>query len=189
MTEDNNVAIQDIVALKATLGIRALDEVKFNSSGLSKEKKIAMTDGVLDIMQCCTMFICINEGIDKGALAESAAEQAFDYCVEKGVKQFSLNFDAGLVPNKKKLEEFVTGLRSGDEPDCVGIQHLDSSRDQIVQLCDLFLGMFRLTMQIEFGERQIPRKIYREQFECEEEWSLSEVVLIGTRGHIWGKPS
>lgn len=185
--EDSHATIQQIVELKASLGAQALDEVKFNSSGLPQVKKIILSDGVIEIVRGCTIFICINEGADKGKLAESVAQQAFDYCVEKNVPHFSLNYDVGFVPDKKALGNFVRTLGGNEKPVCVGVQHLDSAGDQLIQLADLFLGLFRLSALVEFGEKQISRTIYLQQFDEEEEWSLSEVVFIGTRGHIWGK--
>jgi hypothetical protein len=187
LAEDNNITVKAIVDLKASLGKKARDELKFNNSGLSRDAKILMSDGVIEIARGCTMFICINEGDDKAALACSVAQQVLDYCVEKGVTHYSLNFDAGFVSNKKELENLVTNLTVDVGPECVGIQHLDSLNDQMIQLSDLFLGLFRLSMQIELGVRQINRLIYREQFEIEEEWSLSDMLLLGTRGHIWGR--
>lgn len=159
--------------------------MKFNSGGLIQEKKILLTDGVIEIMDECTAFICILEGDNKGELAELAAKQAFDYCKEDLIDQYTLNFDAGFVPKEKTFKQFVRKL--GDTPECVGIQHLNSGGDQLIQLSDLFLSLYRLSIQIEFGERSISRKIFRSEFHGEEKWNLSDLVLLGTRGRIWGK--
>lgn len=178
--------IQRVVGLKKHLSLAALDEVKFNSSGLVQAKKILLTDGVIEIMDDCTAFICILDGNDKAEIAEWAAAQAFDYCKENSISQYTLNFDTDLVPRKKILEQYVRRLL-GNTSECVGIQHLNSASDQIIQLCDLFLGLYRLSIQIEFGEKTIPRKISRSEDHGEEEWSLSDLVLLGTRGKIWGR--
>lgn len=175
----------EMVKVKNELGFAALDEVKMNTKGLTRDLKIKLTDGVLSILWSCTGFVSIIEGNDKQKAAEMVATQLFDYCSQRNIPAYVLYFDNDLVPQKRIFERFVkSNLVTGSN--CIGIQHLDSSGEQLIQCCDVFLGLYRLSMEIEFGSRIIMRPVYRESLGVEEEWSLSEYVIISTRGQLWG---
>ncbi len=179
-------AALEMIKVKADLGFAPLDEVKMNTSGLTRDLKIKLTDGVLSVLWGCTGFISVVEGEDKQKAAEMVASQIFDYCTRSNIQAYVLYFDKDLVPRCRGFEEYVrTQLIRGSI--CIGIQHMDSSGEQLIQCCDVFLGLYRLSMEIEFGGRIITRPVYRESLSVEEEWSLSEYVIISTRGQLWGE--
>ena len=176
----------EMVKVKAELGFAPLDEVKMNTRGLTRDLKIKLTDGVLGILGGCTAFISIVEGEDKQIAAEVLALQVLDYCNQNNKKAYFLYFDKDLVPRPREFENYVR-RRLTDGANCIGIQHLNSSGEQLVQCCDVFLGLFRLSMEIELGGRVIKRAVYRGSLDEEEEWSLSEYVIVSTRGQVWGE--
>jgi hypothetical protein len=175
-----------MVEIKKELGFHALDEVKINTKGLTKDKKIKLTDGVLDIIGDCTAFICIIEGKDKQKSAEKITLQLFDYCNQNNIEGYYLFFDKDLVHKPTEFEQFVrNNLNYGAV--CLGIQHFNSTSEQLIQCCDVFLGLFRLSLEIEFGKREIKRNVYTPSIDAEDEWSLSDYVILFSRGQIWGK--
>lgn len=179
-------AALEMIKVKGDLGFAPLDEVKMNTRGLTRDLKIKLTDGVLSILWGCIGFISIVEGENKQKAAEMVATQIFDYCTQSNIQAYVLYFDKDLVPRGRIFEEYVRTQLVGDSI-CIGIQHLDSSSEQLIQCCDVFLGLYRLSMEIEFGGRIITRPVYRESLSVEEEWSLSEYVIISTRGQLWGE--
>jgi len=179
-------AALEMVKVKAELGFAPLDEVKLNTSGLKIDSKIKLTDGVLNILVDCIAFISIVEGEDKQKAAEASAMQVFDYCVQNNIEAFVLYFDKDLVPRTRDFEKFARA-RFAERSTCIGIHHLNSSGDQLIQCCDVFLGLYRLSMEVEFGSRIITRKIYRQEHEVEEEWNLSDYVVLSMRGQLWGE--
>jgi hypothetical protein len=42
-------------------------------------------------------------------------------------------------------------------------------------------------MEVEFGSKIITRKVYRQEHEVEEEWNLSDYVVLSIRGNLWGE--
>lgn len=186
LTENPAKTALEMVALKESLGYAALDEVKLNTKGLTQDLKIKLTDGVLEIIGACTAFVSIHEGVDKQPAAEMIAVQAHEFCAERNIPAYALNYDRDLVPSRRKLEDFVRNSL-GTDAKCIGIQHLDSANEQNIQFCDVFLGLYRLAIQIELGERQISRKVYTPSIDDEDDWSLSDYVTLSSRGCVWGK--
>ena len=179
-------AALEMVRVKIDLGFAPLDEVKMNTRGLTRDLKIKLTDGVLGVLRGCIAFISIVEGEDKQKAAEALASQVFDYCNQNDIQAYFLYFDKDLVSRIREFEEYVRAQLIGGA-NCIGIQHLNSSGDQLIQCCDIFLGLYRLSMEIEFGGRIIKRPVYRSPDHEEEEWSLSEYVVVFTRGQVWGE--
>lgn len=175
-----------MVEAKKELGFHSLDEVKINTKGLTKDKKIKLTDSVLDIISDCTVFIYIIEGKDKQKSAEKITLQLFDYCNQNNVEGYYLFFDKDLVPKPHEFEQFVRD-NLGNGAICFGIQHFNSTSEQLIQCCDVFLGLFRLSLEIEFGKREIKRNVPTPYGDAEDEWSLSDYVILFSRGQIWGK--
>ncbi|HEX8351965.1 MAG TPA: hypothetical protein VF611_03515, partial [Pyrinomonadaceae bacterium] len=89
-------AALEMVKVKADLGFAPLDEVKMNTSGLTRDLKIKLTDGVLGVLGSCTAFISIIEGEDKQKAAEVLASQVFDYCNYNNIQAYVLYFDKDL---------------------------------------------------------------------------------------------
>ena len=179
-------SILKMVEVKETIGFDSLDEVKINTKGLTQDLKIKLTDGVLDIMGDCTAFISIIEGENKQKAAEMLAWQLFDYCNQNDFEGYFLYFDKDLVPKASAFETFVRNdLQNGAK--CIGIQHLNSTSEQLIQCCDVFLGLYRLSMEIELGNREITRKYYIRSPEDVYYSSLSDYVNFFSRQKIWGK--
>jgi len=175
-----------IVEVKKQLGFKSLDEVKINTKGLTQSLKVKLTDGILDVIGDCTAFISIIKGENKQESGEMIAYQLFDYCNQNSVKGFFLYFDKDLVPNPREFEQFVrNNLLNGAE--CFGIQHFNSTSEQLIQCSDVFLGLFRLSMEIAFGKRAITRKVYIPSIDDEDDFSLEDYVILSSRGQIWGK--
>lgn len=179
-------AAMEMVKVKKSLGFSSLDEVKMNTGGLTRELKVKLTDGVIGIMSDCTAFISIIEGEDKQKAAEMIALQVFDYCNQSNIEGYSFYFDKDLVPKPRDFEQFVRTELVG-EAECIGIQHLNSTGEQMIQCCDVFLSLYRLSLEIEFGNRVISRMVYIYENDEGNEWSLSRYVILFTRGQIWGK--
>lgn len=179
-----NTALE-MVKVKKEIGFSSLDEVKINTKGLTQDIKIKLTDGIIDIIGGCTAFISILEGENKQKAAEMIALQVFDYCNQNEVRGYCLYFDKDLVPKTRDFEQFVrNNLTNGAE--CLGIQHFNSTSEQLIQCCDIFLGLFRLSIETVFGTRVITRKVYIPSHDLEDDWSLNDYVILFTRGQIWG---
>lgn len=173
-----------VYELKEKLGFRPFDEVKWNmkKTEATKEQRYALSNEILStLMWGCTGFILIVEGRDKQHAVEHLALQIQDYL--KGTDAYILNLDEGLLPDPAAFIEWIE--RSADtSPRCMGLQSLDSSKDQILQACDIFVGSFRAAIWSELTGTA--KTISRPDGE-HDAITLVTYVHFGTRHLLWGK--
>lgn len=173
-----------VFELKEKLGFRPFDEVKWNmkKTKATKEQRYALSNGILStLMWGCTGLISIVEGRDRQRAVEYLALQICDYL--KGTDAYILNLDEGLLPNP---DAFIKASeRDADmSPRCIGIQNIDSSKDQVLQACDIFVGSFRAAI---WSELSGTVKTISWSDDEHDEITLTSYVHLGTRHLMWGK--
>lgn len=184
-SDPGNLALR-VFELKEKLGFGPFDEVKWNmkKTKATLEQRYALSNGILNILMWgCAGLISIVEGRDRQQAVEHLAMQIGDYL--KGVDAYILNLDEGLLPNP---EVFIKTLQKGvgTASKCIGLQSLDSSKDQILQACDIFVGSFRAAIWTELSG--IAKKISRAEDENHtDDITLSSYVKFGTRHLMWGE--
>src|SRR6266571_5306296 len=60
----------EVVRLKERNGLGPLDEIKWNTKGLTKDQRERLTNGIINILNFCTGFIALVEGEDKQKATE-----------------------------------------------------------------------------------------------------------------------
>ena len=175
----------EVVQLKKKLGLKPLDEIKWNSGrSFSEEDRHQLSLGMLYIIRKCTGFICIAEGDDKQSSAQLLFRQVFEYCARSNVSGYVFCLDRGLLNNEPGFLEF---LKTFGDPRLAGFQVLDSSCDQLIQCADFFVGFYRTAIRQLLG--QVPTKTIKlpTNHDEMEEWTLPDYVIIGTRGMLWAE--
>ncbi len=178
-----------MVKLKESFGLSPFDEVKWNMKGLDQEQRIKLSDGIIHILTTdCSGLISIVEGEDKQQAAKVLGLQVFDFCAQQKIPAFVLYMDEEMVPKQQIFRDFLK-KRLPEGPKCIGLQSLISSSEQVIQCCDIFLGLYRLVMLHELKGKRKLIQIYDEGLQDEIEWSLTEYIIIYTRYLLWGNTS
>lgn len=186
----NEVALQ-ISKLKMSVGLGPLDEIKWNTKGLSKETRYALSDGIMNIIAYrvgCRAVVTILEAFDKSRAAELLATQMQDYCTAEGIPAFMAEFDENILASERRFAAFLkTKLQPA--PPCIGFHSMPSSHHPLVQCSDIFVGLFRtaLVHALENSEKVVT--YYDPGFQTEVTWPLSSYILLSTRQVVWGDHS
>ena len=176
-----------MLKLKTDVGLAPLYEVKWNMKGdLGTETRIALTNGVADILHLeCDGVISLVEGTDKNLAAKLLCEQVHDYCTEEGFPAFAIYYDEGMIPDQERLRQLLEAEKDG--PVCAGLQSVVSSSEQIIQCCDVFIGLFRQIMRHEIEKIRKPIIVYYDDLNKEVEMTISEYTQMITRFVLWGQ--
>lgn len=188
-TQDTCETALKVVKLKEIFGLGPFDEVKWNMKSLTQEQRNKLSVGIIGILTAdCTALISIVEGEDRQKASEVMGLQVFDFCNQRHIPAFILYLDQGLVPKLEIFEEFLrTKLPIGSK--FIGIQSLVSSKDQIIQCCDIFVGLCRLAILHELNKINKIIRVYDEEFKEGIGWHLKDFILLSTRYLLWGKTS
>ncbi len=184
-----NETCYKIYKLKQKIGISPLNEVKWNMKGLTEEQRIELSNGMIEILvNDCVGMISVVETEDKQYASQTLVKQIHDYCKKTNVSAYILHIDQDLVPKLQVLEDFIKSNLIG-EPDCIGLQSLISSKDQMIQCCDIFIGLLRTVMVHLLNE--VDKKIcyIDEGLDETVELDLTDYILLSTRYVIWGDTS
>jgi hypothetical protein len=157
--------------------------------GLNQEQRIKLSDGIIHILTTdCSGLISIVEGEDRQRAAEVFGLQVFDFCAQHNIPAFILYMDQEMVSREKIFRDFLK-TRLPEGPECIGLQSLVSSSEQIIQCCDIFLGLYRLVMLHELKGTKTIIQVYDELLKAEIDWFLPEYIIIYTRYLLWGNTS
>jgi Protein of unknown function (DUF3800) len=186
-TPHPRVVVEELCALKESLGLHRLDEVKWNgTSRLSPEQRNDFSSRALGIIAgSCQGLLTIAETSNKQDVAELLATQIESYCAAQQLPGFMIEFDQGIITTEKTFDTFLR-TRTAPTTPCLGYFSCSSAHHPLIQCCDLFLGLFRLAvMQKEKGDRTLV-SYFDDGFEREITEPLGEHILLGTRYVLWG---
>lgn len=178
-----------IYSLKNKLGISPLEEIKWNMKGLTEEQRIELSSGIINILvNDCTAMFSLVETVDKLEAAKVLVKQIHDFCKGTSLPAYILHIDQDLVPKPNVLETFIKSNLT-DKPECIGLQSLISSKDQMIQCCDIFIGLFRTVMVHLLNNVEKKISFYDDGLGEIVESNLSDYILLSTRYAIWGDSS
>jgi hypothetical protein len=186
-----SVALQ-IANLKKEVGLGVLEEIKWNTKGLSRESRYAISDGIMNIIAYgvgSRAVITILEGFDKDRAAELLVTQMQDFCAGEQIPAFMAEFDENIVASQQRFGEFLrTGLRTAAPP-CIGFHSTTSTHNPLLQVCDIFLGLYKTALVHALENRSKTVTFYDDGFQSNVTWPLSSYILLGTRHVVWGDHS
>lgn len=139
--DDPQSKTTEIIKIKKALGIALSQEVKWNQQSLPAQVRYKLSDGMLSAVSDSTVLVSIIEGNDKEKACEFIVRQIADY----SERPFSVYLDRNLCPNVKKLWDFSVSLPGPAQ--CVSLQEVESSREQLVQCVDVFAGLFKTAIE------------------------------------------
>ena len=189
VSQDLSRTCHKIYCLKQKLGISPLEEIKWNMKGLTEDQRIELSSGIINILvNDCTAMFSLVETVDKLDAAKVLVKQIHDFCKISKIPAYILHIDQDLVPKPHILEDFIKSNLT-DKPECIGFQSLISSKDQMIQCCDIFIGLFRTVMVHLLNN--VDRKIsfYDDGLDETIKSNLTDYILLSTRYVIWGDSS
>lgn len=180
---DPQRAAWEVVKLKKQIGLEPFEEIKWNSK-LEAEKRHQLTTGILPILHRCTGFIAVVEGKNKTKAAETSLKQLTDYCVNTNTSSFTVYMDENLVEAPKSFASLVKRKFRG-RPGCIGLQFMNSSTDQLIQCCDIFVGLYRAGIRYSLeGDKNIE---VEDKYGDRISSNLLGFLELSTRGLLWGE--
>jgi hypothetical protein len=187
-TRDPGKIAQAITSAKAKVGLKPLNEIKWNMKGLSEAQRISLSSDIIEVISRTGIpigVITILEGTDKQLAATMLTNQIIDCCTDIKIPTFILNVDVDLAPRMNDLEEMLCNLPA-DKSQCLGFQSLRSRSDQMIQCCDIFLGLYIRAILDELRGISKDISFYDDLLEEEIQTTLSEYILLSTRYLLWG---
>lgn len=165
--------------MKRRLGVSPSEEIKWNRSGLDRETRYAISDGVLGLSKSWTALVLLVEETDKQVAAQRMYDQILDFCHAAAINTFHLDYDEDLVPEMKALWHYLQGCETAVS--CLGLQAVDSEREPLIQCADILAGLFRTAVvhELEGRSTRIPVKDFYddETVAC----SMSEYLQLFTK--------
>lgn len=181
---DPNTAAAEIAQAKATLGLAADMELKWNTPGGDPEVKARAKEAFLStIAGTSASFIACSEGTDKTAAFLNLLDTARELLVppRRIPVRFVCDEDAFRSRNAvgNAIADWPAGL-------CRSVSTANSAENLGIQFADLVAGSFRYRLACRFGSDAKRVTVFHEHLESEDEYNLDELFRIMTRWTFWG---
>ena len=180
--KDPVTAIDEIGHLRASLGVAADFEFKWNRRFDDPAHRRIVSDGFQKILSESIGLVMITEGTDRQDAAEHLAVQIADL-VEDPVLAVVV-FDEGIIRDATGFRRFLLGAGS-DTLRRIQVATARSLANDLVQCTDLFAGFHNLKIRIALGDTP-DRAIQFDDGRGDMEMPLSMMLEMAFRYALWG---
>jgi hypothetical protein len=180
---DESPAISDMLRIKRRFGLKANQEIKWNSQEFTESDRYLLTEEMLSILPHCRGFLIITDQ-SKHAASLKLAVQLSDFCKTQRFGGFVCRFDQNIVGDHDDFDRAAFAL----DPPCAGWSEIDSAHDQLIQCADIFVGFQKMRLDFGMGQKNPNKMVEVEAYEGERSsYPIGWFVRLGLRHSLWGK--